>query len=134
MKGQRRQIGEQVVRFGIVGIIATGVFLASTVACSAAPLSMSPTASTGVAMLVSILVSYLGHYFFTFAVAGAHHRSRLPRFLLVSLALAAAHTGLAHVLTRLGASAAVISISICISYPFFSFMLNRQWVFRSPES
>jgi len=73
------------VRFGLVGIFATGIHYCVAVALMTA--KILPLVANVGAFAIAFLVSFTGHYFWSFAVArtGVGGRRALVRFLTVSL-------------------------------------------------
>lgn len=94
---------------------------------------MHPLFSNGVGYLFGLAVSYNGHHRLTFQVhsSEANHRSRFPRFVLVSAsAVALSELILWYGLERAAlplwqAQAAAIAV-----VPPLTYLLGRYWVFR----
>lgn len=94
---------------------------------------MHPLFSNGIGYLFGVTVSYNGHHRLTFQVhpSEANHRSRFPRFVLVSAsAVALSELILWYALERAGlplwqAQAAAIAV-----VPPFTYLLGRYWVFH----
>lgn len=121
----------QVIRFGVVGVIATTTYflmgqgLNYTTTLNALQIHV-------VAFAVSIIISYLGHAHFTFGISG---RQPMIRFVVISVVLFCASSGLTVMLSdRLGISNAWIVTVITIVYPVCSFLLHRFWTFKLPHN
>lgn len=114
-------------RFGLVGILATAIYL--IIAVILPEYSISPTLAAAIASIVSVGFSYLGHHSFTFSKSGLHE-FYLPRFLIVSTLLSAVATATTFIMTNFfGLSANNAAVVVAIFYPIFSFALNNLWVF-----
>ncbi|MCR9268565.1 MAG: GtrA family protein [Hyphomonadaceae bacterium] len=70
------------VRFGLVGCVATGVH-AGILAGGVEALNMRPSYATVLGFLVAFSVSYVGHFYFTFRSRQPHHRAFVS-FILVA--------------------------------------------------
>jgi putative flippase GtrA len=128
----RRHSLVQFLCFGFVGMAATAVHYSVALAISQVT---SVFLANVIGYSAGILTSYSGHYRFTFIDARGRHINRFPRFVLVSL------TGLA--LSQLTLLALIKFVTLpdwqallisVIVLPPLTFLLNRQWVFRSQEA
>jgi putative flippase GtrA len=121
----------QVLRFGIVGGVATAVYLIVAISLPALPsFSAPPTVAASIASVVSLLVSYFGHHKLTFSKVG-HHELYLPRFLLSSVALSLIAVNFTYFLTETAQfDYRIASLCVALSYPLASFLLSRIWIFR----
>lgn len=124
----------QVVRFGIVGGVATGVYLLVAISLPALPtFSAPPTVAASIASVVSLLVSYFGHHRLTFSKVG-HHEFYLPRFLLSSVTLSFIAVIVTYFLTKTALfDYRIASLCVALSYPLVSFLLSRIWIFRDVQ-
>lgn len=120
-------------RFIVVGLIATGVYFGSTVALGSSRVGLSPVTANTIGFVISILVSYFGHHFYTFRVSGRHD-FYFPRFLFVTLTLFGLSTVATKVLTEtFGVSHVLVTAGIALAYPPSSYLLNFLWTFKSTE-
>lgn len=121
----------QLLRFGVVGIVATAVyFFIAILLPPASSFVIRPSAASLVASFVSVLVSYLGHHSFTFTKIG-DHSFYLPRFLVISLILSLAAALGTHVLTELlHVGYRYAAAGVAVAYPVASFILSRVVVFK----
>ncbi|MEH2483589.1 putative flippase GtrA [Nitrobacteraceae bacterium AZCC 2146] len=121
----------RLVRFSLVGGIATGVYLlAALIAVEAA--GASPMVGATVGFCASFVVSYIGHFRFTFAVPG-RYRDYVVKFAvssLVSFLISTLAMWLATKLLMIDYRIALIAIAIII--PISSYLVNRFWVFLHP--
>ncbi|MGO9392529.1 GtrA family protein [Rhodoblastus sp.] len=121
----------QLVRFGIVGAVATSVYVFVAISLPALPsFSASPTVASSIASFVSVLVSYFGHHKVTFSKVG-RHEFYLPRFLLSSTALSCIAAAATYLITEtLRVDYRFASLCVAFAYPAASFLLGRIWIFR----
>jgi putative flippase GtrA len=116
------------VRFGLVGICATLVYVLISLVANEA-LRIAPVPSSVLAQAVAFGVSYIGHSAYSFRVK-TNHRVIFWRFMVI--------TGLTFILatvtTWLIADAAGLSPRIAIAtvallIPAVNYICNRFWVF-----
>jgi putative flippase GtrA len=121
----------QVVRFSIVGGVATAVYLIVGISLPALPsFSVPPTVTASIASVASLLVSYFGHHKVTFSKVG-HHEFYLPRFLLSSVSMSLVAVSVTWFLTETAQfDYRIVSLCVALSYPLASFLLGRFWIFR----
>ena len=117
------------VRFNIVGILATVSYFASGMGLGAST-DMSPLTIHLLAFFVSIVVSYLGHAYFTFKRSGPRY---LLRFAVITGVLFAASTALTVVMADMFHLSELWTVTVVtIAYPVFSFLLHTLWTFKDP--
>lgn len=126
-------IGE-VTRFGLVGLLATATHIGIVVLFVEGP-GASVYVANVLAWMVALIVSYCGHFGWTFHHATrseAAHARRFPQFILVSLSgLGLNLSGIALVHGMLGFGyllATLFGIALAVAT---TFLLNRVWTFRS---
>lgn len=122
----------RMVRFSIVGIVATVVHVSvAIVAIDYA--GVSPVIGSVIGFLAAFLVSYVGHFRFTFHVQG-QYRDYVLRFGIGSLVSFVLSTVLVWVLTgplRVDAKLALVATGIIV--PISNYLINRLWVFFRPS-
>jgi len=122
----------ELLKFGVVGVTATTVYLA---------LYASLIEFAGVAPLVSncfgsaagVLVSFAGHNWWTFrgAAARRHLANTSSRFLLVNLIGFVQSTIIVYVVTGLLAAGYEYSIIVILAVvPLSNYLLNKFWTFN----
>lgn len=122
---------KQIVWFGVVGLLATGVYLAIAILLpELSAFAVSPTAGAVIASIVSVFVSYLGHHKFTFAKVGRHD-FYLLRFICLSVVLSCAAATVTFLLTKIFVvEYRMVAVVIALAYPCASYMLNLLFVFN----
>lgn len=121
----------RVVRFLIVGGVATGVYIAAAMVAVEFG-HLSPVTGAVIGYCASFLVSYLGHLRFTFAVGG-RYRDYVVKATVSSLAsfcLSTFAMWLATKMLKIDYKVALIAIAIII--PICNYLVNRFWVFLHP--
>ena len=126
-----RQTLWQVIRFGVVGVAATATYF-----CTGFGLSHFSTFSALQihlsAFVVSVVVSYVGHAYFTFGVSG---KKPMLRFAGITGILFGASSLLTVILTELFAVSRFWNVVvITITYPVCSFLLHRFWTFKKSKA
>jgi putative flippase GtrA len=123
----------RLARFSAVGGLATVVHIGvAMVAVSAA--GANPTVGAMIGFIAAFLVSYIGHFRFTFAAPG-HLRDYLLKFAVSSLASFGFSTGsvwLATVMLGIDYKPALIALAVIV--PVCNYLMNRFWVFLGPDS
>jgi putative flippase GtrA len=121
----------QLARFSTVGGLATIVHIGVAMVAVAAA-GANPTVGAMIGFIAAFLVSYLGHFRFTFAVSG-RYRDYLLKFAASSLASFFLSTGAVWVATAiLGIDYKPALIALAIIVPVCNYLVNRFWVFFQP--
>jgi putative flippase GtrA len=118
----------RIVRFGIVGVCATMVYLGFSIA-AVDILGLSVLLASIFGQCMSTAVSYLGHLKYSFQVE-PDHRTFLWRFLIISaitFLMNAAATWVFAVIAGLSSSMSFLIVTILI--PLTNYICNRFWVF-----
>lgn len=120
----------EVGRFATVGVGATLVHLG--VAWAAAGLGgLDPFIANGCGFVTAFAVSYLGHFYWTFA-GPTEHRRHLPRFVIVSgIGYLLSNVIVWLVTTHSGYPFEVALLSILAIVPATTWTLSRIWAFRA---
>ena len=116
----------QIVRFGAVGIAASLAYLGSSLIFLG--FGMPPLVVNAAAFAISLTLSYLGQYYFTYRVSDAHKRLSL-RYAVTVLALLSVCSALHWGLIWLEVSPPLASLAVTLIYPPLSFLSNHGWVF-----
>ena len=120
-------------RFSIVGLAATGVHVAAGVLLVDG-WGISPFSGNLGAFLFAVLVSYTGHYGWTFKSTRAHAEC-FWRFVVVAvICLVLNQTIVYAVVNRLGGSYHLALAIVVIIMPVVGFILNKCWTFHTAES
>jgi len=128
-----KRLAGQFGRFGVVGILATGVH-AGVVVALVELAGLDPVTANFPAFATAVLVSYAGNRLWTFGAAG-RHRVLLPRFAAVAVAgFLLNHLLLSLMVDRFGIDYRQALPVVVLVVPLLSFLLNRIWVFGAPRS
>lgn len=115
-----------IVRFALVGVAATLVYLGVSLVLLGWGMAPQPTNLIG--FLLGTATSYLGHYFFTYR-SGDNHLRLGARFFLVTAGLALLCSGLHQIALLFGAEPRLAALFVTVAYPPLSFGLNHFWAF-----
>jgi putative flippase GtrA len=121
----------RLARFSAVGTIATVAHIVVAVIVVAAA-GANPTAGAMIGFVAAFMVSYFGHFRFTFAASG-RYRDYLLKFAVSSLAsflLSTAAVWLATSILGIDYKPALITLAIIV--PLCNYLVNRFWVFLQP--
>ncbi|MDF2116090.1 GtrA family protein [Roseiarcaceae bacterium H3SJ34-1] len=116
-----------IARFAVVGLFSTLVYLIASFAIQATT-SASSSLINLIAMTVSLVVSYFGHYKFTYNQTG-RHKFFSKRFIAVTIVVFVMASILQFGVTLINANPRVSYIAVAIFYPVASFILNHFWTF-----
>lgn len=114
----------QILRFGLVGGLATLTHLAVATALLAALPAAHPVAVNVVAFLVAFVVSFVGHSRYTFRTKGS-----LPKFLIAALTGLAANNLVLVGLIALGAPALPSLWAATLAAPAVVYVISKTWAF-----
>jgi putative flippase GtrA len=122
--------GAITLRFGIIGIAAT-ITHAGVVTLLIETTALDPRFSNAIAFCIAFIVSFNGHFHWTFPKA-APARQALWRFLVIALLGFGINTLLLSVLLKKAVMAETIAALISIlAIPATTFLAARLWGFRS---
>ncbi len=127
-----RELIKQLFRFGIVGGLATlmnsGIFLLLVKI-----VHFPPLLGNLLAFLFAFLISYFGHFIWTFENK-EHNYQKLIKFFIIALLGLGINTGfiwwIMHVLHQ---SAFIAILPMLFVTPLIVFFINRTWVFNDPS-
>lgn len=126
-----KQTLEQMFRFGVIGITATGVHVGMVVFLVEA-LAVTPLMANALAFLTALPVSYFGNFHWTFGAEGQHQR-RIPRFAFTQISGLAGSQGIMFlVVDVLERHYGIALAAALLIVPLSTYMMSRIWVF-SPE-
>jgi putative flippase GtrA len=121
----------RLARFSAVGALATAVHIGVAMVAVAAT-GANPTVGTMIGFVAAFLVSYVGHFRFSFAVPG-RYRDYLLKFAVSSLASFFLSTGAVWVATAiLGIDYKPALMALAVVVPVCNYLVNRFWVFLQP--
>lgn len=121
----------KLARFSAVGGVATVVYvLAAMIAVAIG--GVSPVVGAVIGFCASFLVSYVGHFHFTFAVPG-RYRDYVVKFAVSSFASFLISTITMWVITNiLMIDYKIALVAVAVLIPICSYLVNRFWVFLHP--
>lgn len=118
----------QIMRFGIVGVIASLVHF-SCVVFFVQLLHWQPLIANIVGFSIGVQVSYWGHRTFTFRDSDASHRVAYPRLVTLQAGNFIANEGLFSLFLSFHLPYQVALLIVLAIMPIFTFMISRAWVF-----
>jgi putative flippase GtrA len=127
---RRRVVGEaaRVVRFGVVGALATSVYFLASVAMVEV-VSLPPVAASTIGQICSAIVSYFGHAIYSFRVRRDHSRHG-TRFLIIAAATFGLNVVVTWFLTDILRLQYWIAFAVVVvMIPTVNYFANRFWVF-----
>ncbi len=122
----------RLARFSAVGTIATVAHIVVAVIVVAAA-GANPTVGAMIGFVTAFMISYFGHFRFTFAASG-RYRDYLLKFVVSSLAsflLSTAAVWVATAILGIDYKPALIALGIIV--PVCNYFMNRFWVFLRPR-
>jgi putative flippase GtrA len=122
----------QLARFSTVGVIATVVHIGVAMIAVAAA-RLNPTIGAMIGFLSAFIISYVGHFRFTFNASG-RYRDYLLKFAVSSLAsFLLSTTAVWFATSILGVDYKPALIALAIIVPVCNYLMNRFWVFLQPR-
>ncbi|MEJ1297194.1 MAG: GtrA family protein [Candidatus Sedimenticola sp. (ex Thyasira tokunagai)] len=119
----------QVGRFGVVGILATGVH-GLALYMFVEWVSLLPVIANSCAFLVAVVVSYVGHYLWTFH-ANTAHASTFTKFFIMASSGFLLNALIMEVTVNIAGLHYFIGFTIIVlTVPVATFLAGRYWVFR----
>jgi putative flippase GtrA len=121
----------RLARFSTVGVVATVVHIGVAMT-AVAVVGVNPTIGAVIGFCAAFVVSYFGHFRFSFAVPG-RYRDYLLKFAvgsLVSFLLSTTAVWVATAILGIDYKPALIALAIIV--PVSNYLMNRFWVFLQP--
>lgn len=130
----RRQLdgrGLRILRFGLVGVAATALYvaLAHLFLAVGASVELAHVAATG----LSLVFSYLAQKAVTFRVSGDHRRYG-PRFAIATAGLVTVSSAAVAALSAAGFADGAVVIGNAVVYPAASFLVHTFWTFAAAQA
>jgi putative flippase GtrA len=123
-------VKKQLVRFGIIGLIALGVHL-SSVMILVNLLGIVPLIANIIGFLIAFQISYWGHYKWTFEANHVSHKTAFVRLFTMAscnfILNESLYAGLLYK-TKLPYDLALFIVLVFISA--LTFIISKFWVFR----
>jgi putative flippase GtrA len=122
----------RLARFSTVGAVATVVHIGVAM-MAVATTGVNPTIGAVLGFAAAFIVSYVGHFRFSFAVQG-RYRDYLLKFAVSSLAsflLSTVSVWLATAMLGIDYKPALAALAVIV--PACNYLMNRFWVFLQPE-
>lgn len=123
-----RQEALAILRFALVGLANTLVYLALCFALEALTALPSP-AINAIAMGVGLVVSYLSHARITYR-GSTPHRQGGPRFVVATAAIFASAAAVQWLAVRQGLPPGFSYLLVALWYPAAGFVVHHFWTFR----
>ncbi|MEW6437631.1 MAG: GtrA family protein [Pseudomonadota bacterium] len=121
----------RLLRFALVGSLATATYLVVSLGLSNPRFHLAPWAASLAGFAISFAVSYFGHLFFTYR-AEPDHVFYGPRFALATLALILIFSALSQVLaTDFNLGRLWSNLLVAALFPPCSFLLHTFWSFAA---
>ena len=121
----------KLMRYGLVGVICTLIYLLIGYAGTLAGLGVG--LSHTIAVIISLIASYVGQKVFTFRVSDQHARYG-TRFLIATGGIVLAQFVLVFALREAGIAPLLIFLASSLFYPVASLILHWSWTFRTSLS
>ncbi len=128
MTDTKRTLAARAGRFGLVGVAATLGYLAIASGLEYAT-DLPSALINAVGLGASLLLSYAGHYYFTFNARSSHVRKG-ALFALSTAAIVISAMAVQHLAQRLIASPYISYLAVTAYYPFASFVVHNLVTFR----
>jgi len=116
-------------RFGVVGTMATLIYVVVTVIVGDLRFGLSAVTANVAGFATSLIFSYFGHALATYEVGGEHQRYA-PRFVVATAILVAVCSMLTYGLVDvLGFDRRFAAITVAVFFPISSVLLHTAWTF-----
>lgn len=125
-------IWKQMLKFGMVGILAT--FVHMVIGFLLIQSNWAPLVANMIAFATAFFVSFVGHLGFSFSDHDTNASTALWRFAIVALiGFGCNEAFLVVLLAQSGLSGTVCLWISTASAAFLTFTLSRLWAFRAPQ-
>lgn len=118
----------QLIRFGLVGVMAAAIHVGIVVALVQG-FSLVPLVANVFGFAIAFQASYWGHRLWTFHESSSLHRVAAPKLLVVQLLSFAANETLFYILLALHLPYPLALVLVLAVLPIFTFMASKLWVF-----
>ncbi len=130
LKSASQNLGGELIRFAVVGVLATVCHVACYLGLYPAVLSQAAVANV-IAFSIAVFVSYIGNSRWVFP-GGARSHARLIRFGMSALTGLLLNTLIAWVIVDTMHRSEYLSVVLMVTVtPMAVFLLNKYFVFRA---
>ncbi len=119
-----------VLKFGLVGLFATLTYYFLAISLREFQYGLSILLTNMIAYCIAIIVSYLGHYFWTYKARG-NHGATFAKYIVSALLGCGLNSIIVHICMRLSMQYKSAIFVAIILVPTIAYIMNRKWVFRA---
>ena len=127
---KNKLVSNRILKFGVVGLFATLTYYFSALSLREVLYNFSIMVTNLIAYGIAMIVSYVGHYFWTYR-AQSGHGVTIVRYVISALFGSALNSAIVYICMRSSMqynSAMVVAI---VFVPAVAYVINKKWVFRA---
>lgn len=131
MTGQLRSklLSNSVLKFGLVGLLATLTYFFSAIFLQETMYGFSIMATNLVAYCIAMIVSYAGHYFWTYE-AQSNHGVTIAKYTVSALFGSALNSTIVYICMLASMQYKPAMLVAIVLVPAVAYVINKEWVFR----
>lgn len=123
-------VSSRVLKFGVVGLFATLTYYLSAIALREVLYGFSILVTNLIAYGIAMIVSYSGHYFWTYK-AQSDHGVTIVKYVISALFGSALNSVIVYFCMRSSMQYKSAMVVAIILVPAVAYVINKKWVFRA---
>ena len=125
-----RLVSNSVLKFGLVGLFATLTYYSSAIFLREVLQGFSILVTNVFAYCIAMIVSYAGHYFWTYKAQG-NHGATIAKYIISALFGSALNSTIVYICMRFSMQYKSAMLVAIILVPAVAYVINKKWVFRA---
>lgn len=121
-----------VLKFGMVGLFATLTYYSSAISLREFLYGFSIMVTNLVAYSIAMLVSYVGHYFWTYNAQG-NHGATFTKYVVSALFGSALNSAVIFICMHFSMQYKPAMVVAIVLVPAVAYVINKKWVFHDNE-
>ena len=114
----------------MVGLFATLTYYSSAISLREVLYGFSIMVTNLIAYCIAMIVSYAGHYFWTYKAQG-NHGATIAKYIVSALFGSALNSTIVYICMRSSMQYKSAMIVAIVLVPAAAYVINRRWVFRA---
>ena len=123
-------ISNSIFKFGLVGLFATLTYYFSAIYLQEVLPRFSIMVTNLIAYCIAMIVSYVGHYFWTYKAQG-DHGTTIAKYIVSALFGSALNSTVVYICMRSSMQYKSAMVVAIVLVPVVAYVINKKWVFRT---
>ena len=118
-----------VFKFGLVGLFSTLTYYFTAIYLREVLFGLTVNVTNLLAYCIAMIVSYVGHYFWTYK-AQSNHGVTITKYIISALLGSALNSAIIYICMRSFMPYKLAMVVAIVLVPAVAYVINKKWVFR----